>query len=954
MRGNTRSETLEPWVSELSFIENAQDRRCLLARQCPVRDKETFEKLYQGAVFLLRVDVERAARLAEAGAWVATELNDPSVTAKSARALGHVIALNGDYWKAIEEYDRSRAGFEKAGDDLEAALSISGIMQPLIYTGQYERAFQLADKARATFSALGDALRLTRLDSNLANIYYRQDRFDDAVQLYERAYKSFLQHGDPLDIAIVLRNLAVCYISLNEFAKAEETYRMAKKHCEDHGFSELIIKADYNVAYLYYLRGEYLRAIEMYDQTRLLCKQLGNRYHAALCDLDQSEIHLELNLTEGAKELAQNASATFIELGMAYEAAKAATFSAIASSLQGHHKSALRVFDQARELFVKEGNHLWPALIDLYKAFALYQFGQTEDAEDLAGSALHLLAPSVSPAKAALCELLLAAIELQDSDTEAARRFCASAMSRLAQVESPALYQAHLLLGQVEERAGNKELARQSYQNAFDQLESLRSNLGREELKIAFLQNKSAVYEGLVINSMASGCDEQTTQEAFHFVERAKSRSLADLIAFGAGSISGRTPEASALMGKFRDLNQKLNWTYHEIELEELNPEARSAERVQRLRQQSWRYENELVKSFSQLQSVDQEYASLQSAKTISVAELQGVLPADSMVVEYYAARNRFYVCLVSREKFSILPVADVRSVREKLRLLQLQLSKFRFGDEHTLPLRDPIRKATQAHLEELYSLLILPFRDQLTTKHLVVVPHGFLHYLPFHALSDGKRHLIDDYSISYAPSGTVFAACQGSPQVAVGSGALVLAVPDARASHIEEEVRSVAEAMDNAKLFIGDEATEERLREFGPKSRFIHIATHGHFRQDNPMFSSIRLGNSLLSLFDLYQLRFNAELVTLSGCGTGLSVVVGGDELIGLVRGLLYAGAKTLIVSLWEVNDRSTAEFMQNFYVEYKQSGQKVNALRKAMITLKEKYSDPYYWAAFAMVGRT
>ncbi len=88
----------------------------------------------------------------------------------------------------------------------------------------------------------------------------------------------------------------------------------------EHGFSLLVAEADYNVAYLHYLRGEYLRAIELYDQTRKLCAELGDGYHQALCDLDESEIYLELNLTEGGTELALDAFAAFTELGMKYEA----------------------------------------------------------------------------------------------------------------------------------------------------------------------------------------------------------------------------------------------------------------------------------------------------------------------------------------------------------------------------------------------------------------------------------------------------------------------------------------------------------------------------------------------------------------------------------------------------------------------------------------------------------
>jgi CHAT domain-containing protein len=510
------------------------------------------------------------------------------------------------------------------------------------------------------------------------------------------------------------------------------------------------------------------------------------------------------------------------------------------------------------------------------------------------------------------------------------------------------------MLGQAEEASGNTELARHAYEHAFRKLEDLRSHLGKEELKIAFLKNKLAVYEGLVITSLAVSFGERAQKEAFEYIEQAKSRSLADLIAFRSSSLASRESDAvSPAMGEFRDLRQKLNWTYHQIELEELNREGSSMERIQQLRQLSRSYEDALVKAFSRVQSVDREFASLQNAKTVPVEELQRLLPENAQLVEYYTARNRFYVCLISRNAFKIVALGDVMPVREKLRLLQLQLAKFRLGDDYTQPLEKPLLDATQAHLEELYSLLIAPVRSQLTAEHLIIVPHSFLHYLPFHALSDGQQYLIDDFSVSYAPSSTIFAVCQQNHQPQSTGNALVLAVPDARAPYIADEARLVASAMGDASLFMGAEATEERLRTLGPQSRFIHIATHGYFRQDNPMFSSIRLGTSQLSLFDLYQLQFDAELVTVSGCGTGMNVVIGGDELIGLVRGLLYAGAQTLMVSLWEVHDQSTAEFMGDFYRNFKSSANKANALRKSVMNLKQKHRHPYYWAAFALVGK-
>jgi CHAT domain-containing protein len=180
------------------------------------------------------------------------------------------------------------------------------------------------------------------------------------------------------------------------------------------------------------------------------------------------------------------------------------------------------------------------------------------------------------------------------------------------------------------------------------------------------------------------------------------------------------------------------------------------------------------------------------------------------------------------------------------------------------------------------------------------------------------------------------------------------MGIPDAATPHIVREVTEVARSLPDARVFIGEEATEAVLRRYGATSRFVHIATHGRFRHDNPMFSSVQLGTSRLSLFDLYQLELPAELVTLSGCGTGLNVAEGGDELLGLVRGLLYAGTQSALVTLWDVSDLSTSEFMSRFYVCLREAGQdKGIALQRAMGEVRKDHPHPYYWAPFVLVGR-
>jgi CHAT domain-containing protein len=189
--------------------------------------------------------------------------------------------------------------------------------------------------------------------------------------------------------------------------------------------------------------------------------------------------------------------------------------------------------------------------------------------------------------------------------------------------------------------------------------------------------------------------------------------------------------------------------------------------------------------------------------------------------------------------------------------------------------------------------------------------------------------------------------------QAGSSGGSLVLGVPASGAPQIADEVRAVASVLPESEVFLGPAATTQVLRERGARSRFVHIATHGWFRRDNPMFSSIGLGDAPLNLFDLYQLNLPCELVTLSGCGTGLNMVVGGDELLGLVRGLLYAGAQGVLVTLWDVNDRSTAEFMKLFYEALKIHKNKAQAVQEAMAEIRRRYAHPYYWAPFVMVGK-
>jgi CHAT domain-containing protein len=362
--------------------------------------------------------------------------------------------------------------------------------------------------------------------------------------------------------------------------------------------------------------------------------------------------------------------------------------------------------------------------------------------------------------------------------------------------------------------------------------------------------------------------------------------------------------------------------------------------------------ENDLLRAAQEATTAEISDAGLQAPTNVSLEEIQAALSADTALVEYFCVQDRILACVLRRDSLQVFPVTVQSRVQKLLQLLQFQLSKFRLDPQYVDTFQKSLLQSTQAHLKNLYQELIVPMRELLRCEHVVFVPHGLLHYVPFHALHDGESYLIDRFSISYAPSASIYALCQQKQGDAFGEP-LLLGIPDAQAPSIADEVEALQTILPGAKLFIGSAATEDILRTHGPGSRIVHIATHGYFRQDNPMFSSIRLGGSHLSLYDLYHLKLPAELVVLSGCATGLNVIRPGDEVVGLVRGLLQAGAQSLVLSLWDVHDRSTKEFMISFYSRLQQGFSKPLALQGAMTELRERYPHPYYWAPFTLIGK-
>jgi CHAT domain-containing protein len=945
-----RKTEVDALIGYLLALEEAPSRKQLVAQHPQAGWHEVVRLLTERVWQEVRVDTHRAKRSADIAIEVAEVLGDRTSLAKSLRAKANVLYALNHHSAAIALHEQAVALFEQAGDQAELARTLSGSIQPLLLLGHYDQALAAGDRARKIFQEQGNRRRLARLEINIGNIYHRQDRFAEAVEFYQRAYQELLQHDDAEGLAAVLSNLSLCYISLNDFPKSLELHRIARQHCEKKGMPILVAYADYNIAYLYFLRGEFGRALQMLRDAAVSAKKAEDTYQLALCNLDLSEIYLELNLSTEAGELGRSAHHAFQDLGFGYEGAKALAFAAIAASRTGQAFEAIKLFAQAKEMFVRDQNRLWPSLIDLYEALVLFNEGRLFEAQRLCVGAHKFFRTSPMRGKAVLAQLLLARIALRMNDLPLAERHCQAALADLQNLDSPLLqYQAEFLMGEIERASAKAEEAYQSYRRAREAIEQVRGKLRGEELKIAFFQNKLEVYENLVDLCLRRP---DSLEEAFGYIEQAKSRALMDLLSQSVHVPTAADPGQSELVRSIRNFREELNWYYNLIEREQLRPEERSQERIKQLEQQARAREADLMRALKEATVAEAHQAGLEVASTISQEQIRAALPTDTALIEYFRIQDRTVACVLTRDQLHMVPVTVHSRIQKLLQLLQLQMSKFRLNPQYLTTFSEPLLFSTEAHLKNLYQELLAPIRQLLDAQHLVFVPHGLLHYVPFHALHDGTSYLVERHSISYAPSASVYAVCQAK-QVNASGESLVLGVPDAQAPSIRTEVEALSKILPNARLFVGEAVTEDILRMYGRSSRLVHIATHGYFRQDNPMFSSIRLGGSHLSLYDISHLQLPAELIVLSGCATGMNVVAPGDELMGLVRGLLQAGAQSLILSLWDVHDESTKDFMIGFYTRLQKGFSKAQAMQATMLDLRERYPHPYHWAPFSLIGK-
>jgi CHAT domain-containing protein/tetratricopeptide (TPR) repeat protein len=889
---------------------------------------------------------ERGVALARVCLRVATHVADEPLMVLAWRMLAYSLTANEQYEESLPYYERVIAALDSSGDATQAARVRLGHIAALFHTGRYPQALAASAVAENLFRKNNDEVGLARLYNNIANLYDRLDERAQAYRYHQLHSEIVARMGDQEGLAKSYLNLGNSLGAMGQFEKADEMYAQCEYLSGQLGITELSAQASYNRGYLYYLRGRYTDAFAAFSRLRQHFARSGSRRHSALCDLDEAQMYVQLNLPKDASALAHRASEEFKELGMQYERAKAVAFLGVALLQMRRYTAALAALQEAQEVFESEGNLYWRALVDLYRSEVELSLKRYSQARSLAEQAKALFARMDAVSNTILSLVHLGRIALATDDLSAAETFAAEIGILVKTTNFPLLlFPCYVLFADIAERKGEWDEAERFYKTAVEDLEAHHARLHHDDLRVTFFKGKHRAFEALVQLALRNSDRTQALRSAYAWSERAKSRGLIDLLSQHPPTVQAHA--APSLLKKIVSLREELNVLYARSKPEIASP--RPAVKFEAIALK----EDELARTLREVSIGDAEYVSLQQAPVATVEMIQEVLPSDTTLVEYFIARDEVLVFLISRSGAEVhrrLCLSDeIIGIHNRL---AFHLEKFMLSEEYLRRHSDQMFEATKYYLAELYQKLFAPIAGRIQTRHITIIPHGCLHLLPFHAFTDGSRYVIDEFEVSYAPSASVLKHCLEKPDIE-NAEPCVIGVSDEMTPFVEREARDLASMFPGATLLVNEVATRDGFAQASRRTSFLHIATHGIFRQDNPMFSGFKLADGWVTALDLFSTTCQTNLVTLSGCKSGMSQVTGSDDLLGLMRGFLYSGARSLMVSLWNIDDQCTAKLMNQFYDAWRTGASRSQALRTAMTALREEYPNPFYWAPFLLVGK-
>jgi CHAT domain-containing protein len=845
--------------------------------------------------------------------------------------LGVEYLLRGRFNDAHFEFNAAEKVFREEEMEVSLAMILNSVGNIYSEQDQYEDAIEKYHEAENIYREQKMEYELGGILLNKGRVSAKLGCYNDGLKDYNKAEKIFRTKNMKADLAGIFQNKGSVFFELGRYEETLDSFNKAKIIFETEGMEAETANVLVNISNVYAFLRRFEDALKNYVVAEKIYKERKMENALAYSYLGKGNVYRKMNRYVDALKIYDEAANIFKGKKMIVELAGIFQLKGIVYYHLDQYEEALSIYDEAEKIYLEKSIESKQAILLVNK-----------------GNAYHALANY----EAAL-----------DCFDKAENIFWAKEMEA---------NKADILVnkGSVYESLGNFERAVDFYMKSIEIFEDLRGKVTTERLKTAVMATRLEYYEHLVVLLVKMG----EYKKAFHYNERSKARSFLDLLAEREKDIQQGV--SAELLEQKNILLKKISFLQRRI-IEESTDNKES----EILHADLARIEEELAQLERKIKTESPAYANLVYPEPLGLDQVQKkILNKKTAIFEYYLTDEVLILWAIKQDTFAVYTI-DINAE---------EISKFINVYRTLITDRFNIEELSEyAHI--LYKILIGPAASEISDiSRLIVVPDGPLHYLPFHTLkTDEDAYLIRQFNIIYSPSASVITEIDKWKKEDIPRKDLIaFAVQDFEEgkvaksrgfvdsmfrdfyrergccfqplAHTLDEVNGLEEIYEGAVIYRGTEALEFRAKNECENFRMVHFATHGILDEENPMYSGVILSRGVvqeedgfLQAYEIYNIKLNADLVVLSACRTGLGKLTKGEGLISLARAFMYAGSPTLIVSLWNVEDISTAFLMKQFYSNLQKGLGKDEALRQAQLSLiySEK-AHPVFWAPFVLIG--
>jgi CHAT domain-containing protein len=868
------------------------------------------------------------------------------------------LEISSSFYKRALEMTRS-SGLTSKKQKCDTALEI----QRLYSKGKDSRALGRFDQSIKCFR---EAIRLAKNINSpnhevkclrqMSLNYWEINDIEEYFRLNTQAQQLAHKIKSQKEEGICFNNIGLYYWKHTDYSKALKYFQLAFGIAEKQRFLENLSDCIANISLIYSDLGDYERALEYLLRVLKIDRELKIDYNIAIDLNNIGNVYLNEGIRSNIDRYYLNAFESFNEsLRLVQKMKNIKIESAILNNI-GEVFYAQKNFDIALNNYD----------IALKKAIEIKYI-----------ELISLLRNNIGNANLSL-GYYLRAIDSFNKAIDLAIKINSGKI----------LWEAYFGLGQCYERKGENLKAVQYYNKSIEIIDKIRSQIYLDTFKTGYVRNKAKVYESLInlIWKMNKGEDQKSQEDRmFHFIEKAKARAFLECLVESKIDIQNNMNQAQR--EELNEASSRISSLYFEL-VKTGDIDQGSQNLKERLSQE----EDNYMRLISKMRADFPGMASLISPEPDSLGALQKYISdGQTVMVEYFLGDQRSFMLFIANNSLDIFPMPPRHEIENSIKAYLKYLAS---------PPQTEFDGKIAA--KRIFKELLYPLEDQIyrSVKKLIIIPDGILYYLPFETLAltktgQSSAYLIDRYQVSYAPSASVLMFLNEKKEnkgpykglLAFGDPVYQYQVPSDGGTtdseniladiymaqgfafspipYSRDEIKAISKYFpkDQRSVYLGKEAREEVIKR-GPHKNYqiIHFACHGLLDEQQPIRSALVLSQDLkneddgfLQVRELYNLRLSSNLVILSACQTGKGAMEKGEGILGLPRIFFYSGARSVLSTLWPINDKSTASFMKKFYAYLAKGISKAQALRLAkQEMIHSKYSHPCYWAGYVLNGES